>query len=84
MKGLKQRLQKGEAVIGTFLSLANSLTTEILAKVGFDLDLIDIEHRVVSEYYNGDRLFVRGTDALFSSNGAKLVAKKLRSSETLS
>lgn len=49
MKGLKQRLEKGEAVIGTFLSLGNPLTSEIVAKAGFDWVLIDLEHGVGSE-----------------------------------
>jgi 2-keto-3-deoxy-L-rhamnonate aldolase RhmA len=49
MKGLKQRLRNGEALIGTFLSLGNSLTTEIIAQAGFDWLLIDLEHGVGSE-----------------------------------
>jgi 2-keto-3-deoxy-L-rhamnonate aldolase RhmA len=49
MKGLKQRLNNGEALIGTFLSLGNSLTTEIIAQAGFDWLLIDLEHGVGSE-----------------------------------
>lgn len=49
MNGLKKRLQEGEVLIGTFLSLGNSLTTEIVAKAGFDWVLIDLEHGIGSE-----------------------------------
>lgn len=49
MSRLKQRLTQGEALIGTFLSLGNSLTTEIIAQSGFDWLLIDLEHGVGSE-----------------------------------
>jgi len=49
MSQLKQRLNQGEALIGTFLSLGNSLTTEIIAQSGFDWLLIDLEHGVGSE-----------------------------------
>jgi len=49
MKGLKQRLRNGEVLIGTFLSLGNSLTTEIIAQAGFDWVLIDLEHGIGSE-----------------------------------
>lgn len=49
MKGLKQRLKKGETLIGTFLSLGNSITTEIVANAGFDWVVIDLEHGVGTE-----------------------------------
>lgn len=49
MKGLKQRLNKGETLIGTFLSLGNAVTTEIVAYAGFDWVLIDLEHGVGTE-----------------------------------
>lgn len=49
MNRLKQRLQQGEALIGTFLSLGNSLATEIIAQSGFDWLLIDLEHGIGSE-----------------------------------
>ena len=49
MKGLKQRLKNGESLIGTFLSLGNSLTTEIIAQAGFDWVIIDLEHGMGSE-----------------------------------
>lgn len=49
MKGLKQRLQKGEILIGTFLSLGNPVTTEIVGNAGFDWVVIDLEHGVGAE-----------------------------------
>jgi len=49
MKGLKQRLKKGEMLIGTFLSLGNAFTTEIVANAGFDWVMIDLEHGIGSE-----------------------------------
>lgn len=63
MKGLKQRLIKGEILIGTFLSLGNAVTAEIIANAGFDWVIIDIEHVLGSE---GDVLHqlqsIKGTD----------------------
>ncbi len=49
MKGLKERLEKGEILIGTFLSLGNPITTEIVANAGFDFVVIDLEHGLGSE-----------------------------------
>lgn len=49
MKGLKKRLKEGEILIGTFLSLGNSVTSEIVANAGFDWVIIDIEHGLGSE-----------------------------------
>jgi 2,4-dihydroxyhept-2-ene-1,7-dioic acid aldolase len=49
MNQLKQRLHQGEALIGTFLSLGNSMATEIIAQSGFDWLLIDLEHGIGSE-----------------------------------
>ncbi len=49
MKNIKDRVRAGEAVIGTFLSLGNAMTTEIVAKAGFDWVLIDLEHGIGSE-----------------------------------
>jgi len=49
MKGLKQRLKNGEILIGTFLSLGNVVTSEIVANAGFDWVIIDIEHGLGSE-----------------------------------
>jgi len=49
MKGLKQRLKKGEILLGTFLSLGNAVTSEIVANAGFDWVVIDLEHGLGSE-----------------------------------
>ncbi len=49
MKDLKERVQRGETVIGTFLNLGSSLTAEIVAMAGFDWLLIDLEHGAGSE-----------------------------------
>ncbi len=49
MTGLKQRLINGQAVIGTFLSLGNAITAEIISNAGFDWVIIDLEHGVGAE-----------------------------------
>ena len=51
MEGLKQRLNKGEILIGTFLSLGNAFTSEIVANAGFDWVIIDLEHGIGSVSY---------------------------------
>jgi 2-keto-3-deoxy-L-rhamnonate aldolase RhmA len=49
MKGIKKRLQKGEAVIGTFVSLGNPITTEIIGTAPWDWLMLDLEHGLGSE-----------------------------------
>ena len=49
MKGIKKRLQKGEAVIGTFVSLGSPVTTEIIGKAPWDWLMLDLEHGAGSE-----------------------------------
>jgi 4-hydroxy-2-oxoheptanedioate aldolase len=49
MNNLKKRLQNGETLIGTFLSLGNAVVTEMVAKAGFDWVLIDLEHGMGAE-----------------------------------
>lgn len=49
MKGIKKRLQKGEILIGTFLSLGNPVGAEIISKAGFDWVIIDLEHGLGTE-----------------------------------
>ena len=41
---LKEKLKKGQAVIGTFISLGHPDVTELLSRLGFDWLLIDGEH----------------------------------------
>ena len=40
----KQALANGETVIGCWLSLANSFSTEAMGTTGFDWLLVDSEH----------------------------------------
>jgi len=44
IKSLRQRLQQGDVVYGSWLNLGSSLTAEIMACAGFDWLLIDMEH----------------------------------------
>ena len=41
---LKEKLNKGEAVLGTWNTLSSSLVTEVLAQSGLDFQIIDLEH----------------------------------------
>jgi 4-hydroxy-2-oxoheptanedioate aldolase len=49
MKQFKQRIQKGEALTGTFLSLGNPVVSEMIGHSGFDFVIIDLEHGVGNE-----------------------------------
>lgn len=49
MQRLKEKLINGEAVIGTFLSLGNAITSEIVGGAGFDWVVIDLEHGLGTE-----------------------------------
>lgn len=40
----KRRLQNGEKLLGSWAQLCNPMSTEILARAGFDFILIDMEH----------------------------------------
>jgi 4-hydroxy-2-oxoheptanedioate aldolase len=44
LKFLKHRVQAGEVLLGTFVNLGSSLTTEIIGSAGYDWALIDLEH----------------------------------------
>ena len=44
MKNIRERLRKGETLIGCFLGLGSSITSEIIGLAGFDWGLIDLEH----------------------------------------
>ena len=46
---LKQKLAAGEAIIGTWVSLADSAVVEILSNTGFDFLLLDGEHAPIGE-----------------------------------
>nr|MBC8476793.1 2-dehydro-3-deoxyglucarate aldolase [Dehalococcoidia bacterium] len=41
---LKEKLKRGEAVIGTFIEIGHPDVTEWLSRVGFDWLLLDNEH----------------------------------------
>ena len=41
---LKEKLNKGEAVLGTWNTLSSPLVTEVLAQSGLDFQIIDLEH----------------------------------------
>jgi 4-hydroxy-2-oxoheptanedioate aldolase len=49
MKNIKTRIYNGEALLGCWLNLGSSLTSEIVGMSGFDWVLIDIEHGSGSE-----------------------------------
>lgn len=49
MKNLRERVQRGETLIGCFVNLGSSLTAEIVGRAGFDWALIDLEHGAGSE-----------------------------------
>lgn len=49
MSTLKSRVLAGEAVLGAFLSLGDSVVTEMVAKAGYDWLLIDLEHGLGTE-----------------------------------
>ncbi len=49
MKNIKTRIYNGETLIGCWLNLGSSLTSEIVGLSGFDWVLIDIEHGSGSE-----------------------------------
>jgi 2-keto-3-deoxy-L-rhamnonate aldolase RhmA len=46
---LRQRLDSGETLLGSFLSLGSPLVAEIVGGAGFDFALIDLEHGAVGE-----------------------------------
>ena len=41
---LKEKLNKGEAVLGIWNTLSSPLVTEVLAQSGLDFQIIDLEH----------------------------------------
>jgi len=41
---MREKLARGEAVIGTWNTLASPLVTEVIAQAGFDFQIIDLEH----------------------------------------
>ncbi len=49
MKNLKQRIKRGETVLGCWLNLGSSLAAEMVGVAGFDWVLIDLEHGAGTE-----------------------------------
>jgi 4-hydroxy-2-oxoheptanedioate aldolase len=49
MKNVKKRIYSGETLIGCWLNLGSTLTSEIVGMAGFDWVLIDTEHGAGSE-----------------------------------
>ena len=49
MKNLRERVLRGEGMVGCFLNLGSSLTAEIVGRSGFDWVLIDLEHGAGTE-----------------------------------
>ena len=49
MKNLKEKIQNGDTLIGTFLSLGNSVVTEMIGQAGFNFVIIDQEHGIGNE-----------------------------------
>ena len=47
-KQIKKRLQKGEVLIGTWISLGHPGIAEIMARAGYDWVVVDLEHSVIS------------------------------------
>lgn len=41
---MREKLARGEPVIGTWNTLASPLVTEVMAQAGFDFQIIDLEH----------------------------------------
>lgn len=41
---IRQKLEAGKAVVGTWNTLASPLVTEVMAQAGFDFQIIDLEH----------------------------------------
>ena len=51
---IKEKLQKGEPCIGSWITLGNSTIAEIFAKAGFDWLVVDLEHSTISIDQVGD------------------------------
>lgn len=49
MSTLKQRLQAGEATVGSWLMLGSASAAEVLATAGFDWLVVDLEHSATTE-----------------------------------
>lgn len=68
MKNLKERVQKGETLLGCFLSMGSSITAEIMGLAGYDWALIDLEHGA-----GGEREALSQMQALEATPAAAIV-----------
>lgn len=48
MKGLKKKLQYNELTVGSWITLGHSSVAEIMARVGFDWLVVDMEHSAIT------------------------------------
>ena len=48
LKSLKRRINEGESVIGSWITLAHPSIAEIMARSGFDWLAVDLEHSVIT------------------------------------
>lgn len=53
-KSLKNKLRRGEATLGSWITLANPAIGEILARAGYDWLVVDLEHSTMSMAEAGD------------------------------
>jgi len=49
MKGIKQRIRKGETLLGGWLNTGSAVNAEMVGKAGYDWMLIDLEHGLGDE-----------------------------------
>jgi 2-keto-3-deoxy-L-rhamnonate aldolase RhmA len=57
-KQLKARLQNGEVLIGSWITLGHSGIAEIMSRAGYDWIVVDLEHSVISMDMAGDLIRV--------------------------
>lgn len=50
MTGLKQRLRRGDTLVGTFSQITSPGVVELLGRLGFDFVIVDTEHGATSPY----------------------------------
>jgi 4-hydroxy-2-oxoheptanedioate aldolase len=68
MKTLKERIQSGETVHGSWLNLGSNISAEIMGHAGFDWLLIDMEHGT-----GNDEMMIHQLQVLASTNVTPLV-----------
>lgn len=81
-KSLRQRIQSGESLVGTFCAIPHPAATEMVAAAGFDFLCLDTEHSAIARETVEDMLRaadVHGTPALVrvAGNTPELIAAAL-------